>query len=638
MSFTAKIWRSGQNENTVTFGYGKVGTDGTFDDFLTSASARTLSALNITTPAAGTAAQQDGNLPENQIQFSEVPIVGVNLAPGETMFIRWADADAGGADSGVGIDNFSVYGTDAPALAAPVFNPPAGVYFADQTVRVSNFANYPAGAEVRFTTDGTPPGPESQLYDDATGIALVDGNGTVNLRAVAIDPETEETSLVTSVTYQLPLNVANLTALRASPTGSTIYRVTGEVTFTAATSFRNTKFFQDNAAGIQIDDNAGIITTVYTAGDNVQNILGRISLFSGQLQMVPLQDFGAPVSTGNTVTPTPRTIATLDNAVQSMLVVLQDVTFENAGQTFDGGGTTTPIADASTDDAFVNAFRNIFGDSNVTGATIPSGPNTLTGIVQWTSTTVIAVGPRSLSDIVFDGTPSLSIQTNKLDLVAGATGETAEATVEIRRVGATDAELVVDLTQDVEGAFAADVDSSFEYVSLPTTVTIPAGSSAVLIYVVALDRSVSVSAALTASAEGFDSATQLFAITGSGGGGQTFDAWADGAPLDQANVLKYAIGGASSPTATDGVAPVTGITATDLSLTAIVRTDDPNLATVGTAIVNLSGGTWSTDGVTMTPDVNQDDVPEGCERQIFSTPRGEDGKKFLRLQSTLGQP
>jgi len=638
ISFTAKIWRSGANVNTMTFGYGKLGEEAALGNFLTSPSALAFSALNIVTPAAGSSAALDGNLPANQIPFVEVPIPGVNLAPGETMFIRWADDDAGGTDSGVGIDDFVVYGTGAAALAAPEFDLAAGTYLVDQTVRVSNFSSYAAGTEVRFTTDGTQPGPGSQLYDDTTGIALVDGNGTVNLRAVAIDPETEETSLVTSVTYQFPLNVANLTALRASPTGSTIYRVTGEVTFTAGTSNRNTKFFQDNAAGIQIDDTAGTITTVYTAGDNVAGIIGRISTFNGQLQMVPLQDFGAPVSSGNAVTPIPRSITTLDNDVQSMLVVLQDVTFQNAGQAFGGGGSTTPIADASTEGVFRNAFRNIFGESNVTGATIPSGPNTLTGIVQRTSTTVIAVGPRSLSDIVFDGTPSLSIQTNKLDLVAGATGETAEATVEIRRVGATDAELVVDLTQDVEGAFAADVDSSFEYVSLPTTVTIPAGSSAVLIYVVALDRSVSVSAALTASAEGFDSATQLFAITGSGGGGQTFDDWAGGAPLNQANVLKYAIGGASSPTATDGVAPVTGLTATDLSLMAIVRTNDPSLTTVGTALTDLLGGTWSTDGVTMTPDVNQDDVPEGCERQIFSTPRGVDGKKFLRLQSTLSQP
>jgi hypothetical protein len=37
----------------------------------------------------------------------------------------------------------------------------------------------------------------------------------------------------------------------------------------------------------------------------------------------------------------------------------------------------------------------------------------------------------------------------------------------------------------------------------------------------------------------------------------------------------------------------------------------------------------------MAPAGDQDGVPEGCQRQTFSTPRGEDGKKFLRLESTL---
>ncbi len=37
--------------------------------------------------------------------------------------------------------------------------------------------------------------------------------------------------------------------------------------------------------------------------------------------------------------------------------------------------------------------------------------------------------------------------------------------------------------------------------------------------------------------------------------------------------------------------------------------------------------------VTMTPQF--DTAPEGCQGQTFSIPRGEDSKKFLRLQTTL---
>jgi hypothetical protein len=35
----------------------------------------------------------------------------------------------------------------------------------------------------------------------------------------------------------------------------------------------------------------------------------------------------------------------------------------------------------------------------------------------------------------------------------------------------------------------------------------------------------------------------------------------------------------------------------------------------------------------MTPSTNS--APAGCQVQIFSTPRGTDGRKFLRLQTTL---
>jgi hypothetical protein len=97
--------------------------------------------------------------------------------------------------------------------------------------------------------------------------------------------------------------------------------------------------------------------------------------------------------------------------------------------------------------------------------------------------------------------------------------------------------------------------------------------------------------------------------------------------------LQYAIGGASSPTATNGVPSVTTVTADTLSITAVVRTNDPTLTVVGQALVDLAVGPWTTNNVTVTPQA--DAAPEGCQVQTFSTPRGTDGKKFLRLQTSL---
>ena len=144
------------------------------------------------------------------------------------------------------------------------------------------------------------------------------------------------------------------------------------------------------------------------------------------------------------------------------------------------------------------------------------------------------------------------------------------------------------------------------------------------------------------------SAAGTYTVTASNTGGSTaaevaigvqsgsYAAWAQGAPLDAANQLKYAIGGASSPTATNGVAPVTTVNSSLLSITAIVRTDDPSLTVYGQSILNLASGTWITNDVSMNPSVDQAGVPAGTQRQIFSTPRAtNDAKKFLRLKTIL---
>ena len=118
--------------------------------------------------------------------------------------------------------------------------------------------------------------------------------------------------------------------------------------------------------------------------------------------------------------------------------------------------------------------------------------------------------------------------------------------------------------------------------------------------------------------------------------GETFANWSGGQPLTPALELEYAIGGASAPGAGDGVPSVTTLTADTLSITAVVRTNDPTLTVNGQTLTNLLVGPWTTNNVTVTVvDPQPANVPEGCEVQVFSTPRGTDGQKFLRLQTTL---
>jgi hypothetical protein len=114
--------------------------------------------------------------------------------------------------------------------------------------------------------------------------------------------------------------------------------------------------------------------------------------------------------------------------------------------------------------------------------------------------------------------------------------------------------------------------------------------------------------------------------------GMTWDLWLGGAARTPELLLKYAIGGASSPTGSSEKA-VTLFDSTKLSLTAIVRTDDPSLSVVGEAGMNLSS--LNTNGVSVAASANQASVPEGCERRIYSVDRANSpSKQFLRVRVT----
>jgi hypothetical protein len=114
--------------------------------------------------------------------------------------------------------------------------------------------------------------------------------------------------------------------------------------------------------------------------------------------------------------------------------------------------------------------------------------------------------------------------------------------------------------------------------------------------------------------------------------GMTYERWLGGVPPTSELLLKYAIGGASSPTGSSENT-VTVLDGNKLSLTAVVRTDDLSLSIVGEAGVDLS--IWSSSGVSVAPSANQTSVPEGCQRRIYSVNRADSpSRQFLRLKVT----
>ena len=118
VSFTAEFWRSSTTtQNVLTCAIGKVdGSTITAANFLTAPSAIALVRGNITGPAAVTSnGALDGNLPANQTTFTDL-VIPLQLAPGETGFVRWSDANDNGNDAGLAIDDWRMTASlDLPA-------------------------------------------------------------------------------------------------------------------------------------------------------------------------------------------------------------------------------------------------------------------------------------------------------------------------------------------------------------------------------------------------------------------------------------------------------------------------------------------------------------------------------------------
>jgi hypothetical protein len=101
----------------------------------------------------------------------------------------------------------------------------------------------------------------------------------------------------------------------------------------------------------------------------------------------------------------------------------------------------------------------------------------------------------------------------------------------------------------------------------------------------------------------------------------------DGMP----NLLRYAMGANSASASV--VKPVSSLDASNLSITAIVRINDPKVSIVGQSGTSLSA--WSTTPIVGVRTTDQTGATVGeTERQVFSVPRGGT-KTFLRLTATL---
>lgn len=295
--------------------------------------------------------------------------------------------------------------SSTPVVATPIFNPPAGNYYAAQNVTITTSTE---GATIYYTTDGSDPDENSSIYTDPIAIS-----STTTLKARAYKDGYDPSNIATALYNFPPINnVADIATLRAGTAdGVTGYKLTGEAILTAKDAFNNRKFLEDETAAIMIFDQAGIITGTYNLGDGLQNITGTLTIVNNMLRFVPVLNAPPASSTGNPLIPTIFEIDELTSADQAKLVRLENVSFTTTG-TFANGQNYT-----ITDGINNMVLRTDFWDVDYIGQSIPTVAQNITGvIIQFND--VIQIVPRFLADFeeaVFDVDPPQAFNATTVD-------------------------------------------------------------------------------------------------------------------------------------------------------------------------------------------------------------------------------
>ncbi len=279
-------------------------------------------------------------------------------------------------------------GSGEPTCAMPTFDPAAGIFTDPVNVTISSATD---GAVVYYTTDGTDPDENSTQFTTPINITATT---TVRARAYC---DGMNPSIITSALYNFPsiIQVSTIADLRLGMQDETIYEYTGSAIVSFAQSYRNQKYIQDATGGILIDDNSGVISSAYVIGDEISGLMGNLSDYNGLTQLIPSADPGAPISSGNSITPAQISIADLSanfDSYESELIQVNNVLFADAGGTF-ASGANYNVSDGSAS----CVFRTQFYDVDYIDTTIPNDPMDIVAVAfEYNGT--IQICARALSD------------------------------------------------------------------------------------------------------------------------------------------------------------------------------------------------------------------------------------------------
>jgi DNA/RNA endonuclease G (NUC1) len=143
LSYTGEQWRRGSAAaNKLAFAYAVGGVDINYGAYTA------VTALDFTAPVTtGSNAVLDGNAAANRVTNLTGTLTNLNWAPGQTLVLRWTDADDSGSDDGLAIDDFIL--VTSPVAQTSTFAQPAVHYTTDQQFTLG--ATSDSGLPVTYT-------------------------------------------------------------------------------------------------------------------------------------------------------------------------------------------------------------------------------------------------------------------------------------------------------------------------------------------------------------------------------------------------------------------------------------------------------------------------------------------------------
>lgn len=311
--------------------------------------------------------------------------------------------------------NYKTTGPQGEAAQAPVITPTQGLYVNPVTVTITTEQE---NGTIYYTTDGTTPTEESDVYTDPFEVST-----TTTVKAVTIAEGYLNSSII-SATYSFPTAIENIAAFKGG-NNNIHYGLSDDVTFVYANGAYT--YVKDESAALLIYDNTGVITTEYEEGDQISNLVGKRTVYASQVEMVPSINTEAAESNTGTVTPISVTISDLlanYEEYDAQLVKIEDVVFNYGFPTNTTGNTPSGYFYQGTDSMLLysrfdyngeleaNANVNVTGFVGVYNSTIQIYPRNENDIEEF----VPVLEPQLIINKPLDGAQYTSMDSLDFDV------------------------------------------------------------------------------------------------------------------------------------------------------------------------------------------------------------------------------